>query len=184
MNSTTTTNTGPRTTPGANQAATVTATAHPYAPLQGHAKDSRLTSTAPSTSGPSVPADEMGFVARPSSEGDDQQAQSQSEPNSSSPRRRSRTGSAVPPSNRFTITNMTDNEIPEDVPHTNTPGPTETPSRAQVPPKQAWPTADEEKAKLYQDAKAKVERVQGGLDRTESVRVRLYGHSPLLDVSH
>ena len=79
---------------------------------------------------------------------------------------------------------MTDNEIPEDVPHTNTPGPTETPSRTQVPPQQVWPTADEEKAKLYQDAKAKVERVKGGLDRAESVRVRLHGHSRFLDVSH
>src|SRR5260221_10151709 len=183
MNSTTTT---PPTAPGVNQAATVTATTYPHAPLQGHAKDPRLTSTVPGGSGPSAPADEMGFVARPSSEGDDQQAQSQSEPNSSSPtpRRRSRTGSAVPASNRFTITNMTDNEIPEDVPHTNTPGPTETPSRTQVPPQQVWPTADEEKAKLYQDAKAKVERVQGGLDRAESVRVRLHGHSRFLDVSH
>lgn len=183
MNSMTTTSTLPRTAPGVNQAATVTATSYPYAPLQGHVKDSRLTNTVPNSSGPSAPADEMGFIARPSSEGDDQQAQSQSEPNSSSPRRRSRAGSAVPATNRFTITNMTDNEIPEDVPHTNTPGPTETSSRSQAPQQQKWASAEEEKAKLYQEAKAKVERVQGGLDRAESVRVRLHGHSRFLDVS-
>lgn len=115
----------------------------------------------------------MGFIARPSSEGEDQQAQSQSEPNGSSHRRRSRTGSTVPASNRFTVTNMTDNEIPEDVPHTNTPGLTETPSQTQAPQQRAWPSAEEEKAILYQDAKARVERVQGGLDRAESVQVRL-----------
>jgi hypothetical protein len=177
MNSMTTTGTHPRTAPGVSRAATVTATGYPSTPLQNHLKDSRLTSTMPITTSPSAPPDEMGFIERPSSEGDDQQAQSQSEPNSSSHRRRSRTGGAVPASNRFTITNMTDNEIPEDVPHTNTPGLTETPSQIQAPPQRAWLTAEEEKAKLYQEAKARVERVQGGLDRAESVRVRLHSHS-------
>jgi hypothetical protein len=172
----TTTGTHPRTDQGASQAATVTATGYPYAPLQNHVKDSRLTSTMPSSTSPLAPPDEIGFIARPSSEGDDQQAHSQSEPNSSSHRRRSRTGSAVPASNRFTVTNMTDNEIPEDVPHTNTPGASEAPSQTQTLQQRAWLTAEEEKAKLYQEAKAKVERVQGGLDRAESVRVRLYSH--------
>jgi hypothetical protein len=169
----TTTSTHPRTAPGASQAATVTATGYPYTSSQNHVKDSRLTSTMPGSTSPPAPPDEMGFLARPSSEGEDQQAQSQSEPNSSSHRRRSRTGSTVPASNRFTVTNMTDNEIPEDVPHTNTPGLTETPSQTRASQQRAWPTAEEEKAILYQDAKARVERVQGGLDRAESVRVRL-----------
>ena len=177
MNSITTTGTRPLTAPAVSQAATVAAGGYPYAPLQDPVKDPRLTSTVPSSRGPSVPPDEMGIIARPSSEGDDPQTQSQSEPTSSTPRRRSRTGSAVPASNRFTITNMTDNEIPEDVPHTNTPGLTETPSQTQAPKRKAWPTAEEEKAKLYQEAKARVDRVQGGLDRAESVRVRVHSRS-------
>lgn len=138
--------------------------------------NSRLTSTVPNSTGAPAHPDEMGFIARSASDGDEPQAQPPSEPNSSPPRRRSRTGSAVPQSNRFTVTNMTDNEIPEDVPHINTPGPTEIPSQTETSQQKAWPTAEEEKARLYQEAKAKVDRVQGGLDRAESVRVRLYSH--------
>jgi len=129
-----------------------------------------------STSAP-VPTDEMGFITRPSSEGDESQVQPHSEPNSSAARRRSRTGSAFPQSNRLTVINPTDNEIPEDGPQTNTPGLTETPPQTQAPQQKAWLTAEEEKARLYQEAKARVERVQGGLDPAESVRVRLYSFS-------
>jgi hypothetical protein len=82
----------------------------------------------------------------------------------------------LPQSNRLTVVNPTDNEIPEDGPHTNTPGLTETPSQSQAPQQKTWPTAEEEKARLYQEAIAKVDRVQGGLDRAESVRVRLHSH--------
>ena len=162
------------TAPGTNQAATVTATSYPFAPVQGRAIDSRLTNTVPN--GTSAPAftDEMGVITRPSSEGDESQAQPHSEHNSTSARRRSRTGSALPQSNRLTVINPTDNEIPEDGPQTNTPGLIETPSQTQAPRQKVWPTAEEEKARLYQEAIARVERVQGGLDRAESVRVRLY----------
>ena len=159
-----------------NQAATVTAISHPFAPVHDRINDSRVTNTVPSSTGAPVPLDEMGFITRPSSEGDGSQAHPHSEPNSSSARRRSRTGSAIPQSNRLTVVNPTDNEIPEDGPQTNTPGPTETPSQTQIPRQKVWPSAEEEKARLYQEAKERVERVQGGLDRAESVRVRL--HSP------
>jgi hypothetical protein len=170
----------PRTGPATNQAATVTATSYPFAPLHGRINDSRVTNTVPNNTGAPAPMDEMGFITRPSSEGDESQAHPHSEPNSSSARRRSRTGSAIPQSNRLTVVNPTDNEIPEDGPQTNPPGPTETPSQTQVPRQKVWPTAEEEKARLYQVAKEKVERVQGGLDRAESVRVRLYSLSCFL----
>lgn len=165
-----------RTTSSPGQTATVTATGYPYTPLHGQTRDPRLTNTVPNRMGAPLPADEMGAIARPSSDGDGQ-PQAESNGSSPTPRRRSRGGSAMPQSNRFTVTNITDNEISEDGPHTNTPGPTETASQPQSqshsPHQNAWPTAEEEKARLYQEAKAKVERVQGGLDRTESVRVRL-----------
>jgi hypothetical protein len=176
MNSVTNTGTRPRTAPDASQAATVTATSYPYSPTHGHVKDPRLTNTVPNSAGAPTPSDEIGFIPRPNSDGDEPQAQQQTESNSSSARRRSRTGSAVLQSNRFTVANMTDNEIPEDGPHTNTPGPTEIPSLAPAQQPKVWPTAEEEKARLYQEAKARVERVQGGLDRAESVRVRLDSH--------
>lgn len=162
--------------PGPSQAATVTATSYPFAPTHGRVIDSRLTNSVPNSASAPAPIDEMGFITRPSSEGDESQAQPHSEPNSTSARRRSRTGSALPQSNRLTVINPTDNEIPEDGPQTNTPGLTETPSQTQSPRQRAWLTAEEEKARLYQEAIAKVERVQGGLDRAESVRVRL--HNP------
>jgi len=182
MNSVTNTGTRPQTAPDAGQAATVTAASYPYSPTHGHVKDPRLTNTVPNSTGVSAPPDEMGFIARPNPDGDEPQAQPQTESNSSSARRRSRTGSTVPQSNRFTVANMTDNEIPEDGPHTNTPGPTEIPSPAPAQQPKAWLTAEEEKARLYQEAKARVERVQGGLDRAGSVRVRLDSHNLSLDV--
>lgn len=138
--------------------------------------DSRQTNSVPNSASAPAPADEMGFITRPSSEGDESQAQPHSEP-STSARRRSRTGSALPQSNRLTVVNPTDNEIPEDGPQVNTPCLTETPSQAPAPRQRAWLTAEEEKAKLYQEAIARVERVQGGLDRAESVRVRLHNPS-------
>jgi hypothetical protein len=169
----------PRTAPGTTQAATVTATSYPFTPVHGRINDPRLTSTVPNSTGAPAPTDEMGFITRPSSEGDESQAQPQSEPNSSSGRRRSRAGSALPQSNRLTVINPTDNEIPEDGPQTNTPGLTETLSQTRAPQQKAWLTAEEEKARLYQEAKARVERVQGGVDRAESVRVRLHSPSQL-----
>lgn len=164
------------TAPGISPAATVTATSYPFAPVHGRVIDSRLTNSVPNNASGPAPPDEMGFITRPSSEGDESQAPPHSEP-STSARRRSRTGSAMPQANRLTVINPTDNEIPEDGPQTNTPGPTETPSQIQAPRQKAWPTAEEEKARLYRDAIAKVERVQGGLDRAESVRVRLHNPS-------
>jgi hypothetical protein len=149
---------------------------HPFAAAHGNVKDSRLTNTMPNGVGAPVASDEMGFIARPSSEGDERQPQQHFEDNGPPPRRRSRTGSAVPASNRFTITNMTDNEFPEDSPHINAPGSTSAP-RSQSPRPNQWLTAEEEKAKLYQEAKARVERVQGGVDRSESARVRLLSYS-------
>jgi hypothetical protein len=165
----------PRTTPNPGQAATVTSTGFPYTSKLNQTRDSRLTKTVPNRIGALSPADEMGTITRPSSDGDEPQSQPQAELNevTPAPRRRSRGGSSVPQSNRFTITNITDNEISEDSPHTNTPGPTATTSQSQPPRQTIWPTAEEEKARLYQEAKAKVERVQGDLDRAEAVRVRL-----------
>jgi hypothetical protein len=68
---------------------------------------------------------------------------------------------------------MTDNEFSDDSPHINTPGLSETASRPQPTQQKSWLTAEEEKARLYQEAKARVERVQGGLDCAESIGVRL-----------
>jgi hypothetical protein len=168
-----------RTAPDTSQAATVTATSYPFAPVHSRVIDSRLTNSVPNSASAPAPIDEMGFITRPSSEGDESQAQPHSEPNGTSARRRSRAGSALPQSNRLTVINPTDYEIPEDGPQTNTPGHTltETPSQTQAPRQRAWPTAEEEKARLYQEAIARVERVQGGLDRAESVRVRLHDPS-------
>jgi hypothetical protein len=166
----------PRTTPSPGQAATVTATGYPYASLHAQTRDQRSTNTVPNRIGAIPPADELGTITRPSSDGDEPQGQPQAELNGDSPtpRRRSRGSGAVPQSNRFTITNMTDNEISDDSPHINTPGPTsETASQPQPPQQKTWLTAEEEKARLYQEAIAKVERVQGGLDRAESIRVCL-----------
>ena len=164
------------TAPGPSQA-TVTAPSYPFAPVHSRVIDSRLTNSVPNGASAPVPTDEMGFITRPSSEGDESLAQPHSEPNSTSARRRSRTGSALPQSNRLTVINPTDNEIPEDSPQTNAPGLTATPSLTQAPRQKVWPTAEEEKARLYREAIAKVERVQGGLDRVESVRVRLHNSS-------
>jgi hypothetical protein len=166
----------PLTAPGTGQAATVTGTSYPFAPAHGRAIDPRLINSVPNGTGAPPPTDEMGFITRPSSEGDESLAQPQSEP-STSARRRSRTGSAMPQSNRLTVINPTDNEIPEDGPQPNTSNLTETPSQTQAPRQKAWPTAEEEKARLYRDAIARVERVQGGLDRAESVRVRFHNPS-------
>jgi hypothetical protein len=174
MNTVTPASVRPHTTPSPGRATTVSATGYPYAPLHGQAIDPRLTKTMPNRMGAHPPADEIGTIKRPSSDGDEPQGQPRSELTGASPppRRRSRGGSAVPQSNRFTITNMTDNEFSDDSPHINTPGLTETTSQPQ-PTQESWPTAEEEKARLYQEAKAKVERVQGGLDRAESIGVRL-----------
>ncbi|KAI0056427.1 hypothetical protein BV25DRAFT_1909846 [Artomyces pyxidatus] len=79
--------------------------------------------------------------------------------------------------NRFTIVNQADDEIPEDEDH----APASTSQRpAPEPPRNAtaWPTAEEEKARLYQQAKAEVERVQGGLDRMSSLRSTATAASP------
>jgi hypothetical protein len=149
----------PRIGPATSQAATVTATSYPFAPVHGRIIDSRLTNSVPNSTGAPAATDEIGFITRPSSEGDESQVQPHSEPNSSSARRRSRTGSALPQSNRLTVVNPTDNEIPEDGPQTNTPGLMETPSQSQAPRQKTWPTAEEEKARLYQEAKARVARV-------------------------
>jgi hypothetical protein len=174
MNAVMPTSVRPRTTPSPGQATTVSATGYPYAPLHGQGRDPRLANTMPNRIGAQPPADEMGTIKRPSSDSDEPQGQPRSELTGASPppRRRSRGASSVPQSNRFTITNMTDNEFSDDSPHINTPGLTETTSRPQ-PTQKSWLTAEEEKAKLYQEAKAKVERVQGGLDRAESIGVRL-----------
>ncbi|KAI9445885.1 hypothetical protein H4582DRAFT_514287 [Lactarius indigo] len=171
MNTVTSVNPRPsRVAPTTGQPATVTGTTHPFAAVQANVKDSHLVNTMPNGVGALVASDEIGFVTRPSSDGDERQPQPQAEANSSiPPRRRSRTGSAIPQSNRFTITNMTDNEFPEDSPHINAPGSTSTP-QTQSPSKNQWLTAEEEKARLYQEAKARVERVQGGLDRSGSVQ--------------
>jgi hypothetical protein len=160
------------TSPATSQTATVTAPSYPFTPVHGRVIDSRLTNSMPNSASAPAPTDEMGFITRPSSEGDESQAQPHSEPNSTSARRRSRTPSALPQSNRLTVINPTDNEIPEDGPQTNTPSHTESSSQIQAPRQKAWPTAEEEKARLYREATARVERVQGGLDRAESVRVR------------
>lgn len=169
INTVTPANPRPRTAPTTGQPPTVTGTGHPFAPVQSNVKDSRLINTMPNGVGAPVASDEMGFVARPSSEGDERQPQPQAEANGPPPRRRSRTGSAVPQSNRFTITNMTDNEFPEDSPHINVPGSTSAP-QTQSSRQNQWLTAEEEKARLYKEAKARVERVQGGLGRSESVQ--------------
>lgn len=166
----------PRPRLATSQPATIAGTTHPFASVHGNVKDSRLANTIPNGVGAPVALDELGFIARPSSEGDERQPQPQAEGSGSPPRRRSRTGSALPASNRFTITNMTDNEFSEDSPHTNAPGSTSAP-HTQPPRPNQWLTAEEEKAKLYQEAKARVERVQGGLDRSESVRVCLLSYS-------
>ena len=168
INTVTPANPRPRVAPNAGPPATITGPVHPFA-VPGNVKDTRLINTMPNGVGAPAAPDEMGFIARPSSEADERP---QAEANGTPPRRRSRTGT-VPASNRFTITNMTDNEFSDDTPHTNEPGSAPPIPRTQSPPRQnPWPTAEEEKAKLYQEAKAKVERVQG-LDRSESVRVRV-----------
>ena len=168
INTVTPANPRPRVAPTTGLPATITGTTHPFASVA--VKDSRLANTMPNSVGAPVASDELGFIARASLDGDERPPQT--EGNGSPPRRRSRTGSALPPSNRFTITNMTDNEFPEDSPHVNSPGSTSAP-QTQAPRQNQWLTAEEEKARLYQEAKAKVERVQGGLDRAESVRVCL-----------
>ena len=42
-----------------------------------------------------------------------------------------------------------------------TPSPKAAPVAVQTPPKKVWPSAEDEKAKLYSQARAQVERVQG-----------------------
>ncbi|KAI0261407.1 hypothetical protein BC834DRAFT_479510 [Gloeopeniophorella convolvens] len=173
----------PRTAPGPNaQSATIAGTNYPYpSPMHGNSvSGSRMANTMPGNIGASAPSDEMGFVARPSSEGDEPQAQSQIETSSTSPRRRSRAGSGVPQTNRFTVTNMGDNDIPEERSHTNSPASLsaqaqsqsqlQSPPQPQPPRQGTWLTAEEEKARLYQQAKERVDRVQGGLDRGPSLR--------------
>lgn len=150
--------------------ATISGATPPLAAVHSNVKDSRLVNTMPNGAGAPIASDEMGVIARLSSEVDEGQPQPLTEANGPPPRRRSRTGTAVPPSHRFTVTNMTDNEFPDDSPHINAPGSTSVP-RSQSPRQNQWPTAEEEKARLYQEAKEKVDRVQGGLDRSESVRV-------------
>lgn len=167
INTVTPANPRPRTAPTTGQTAAITGAVHPFASPHGNVNDTRLINTMPNGVGAPIASDEMGFIARPSSEGDERP---QPEANGTPPRRRSRTGT-VPASNRFTITNMTDNEFPDDGPHVNAPGSTPPIPRTQSPARQnQWLTAEEEKARLYQEAKEKVERVQGGLDRSESVR--------------
>ncbi len=174
MNTVTPVNPRPRVAP-TSLPATVTAIAHPFASVRNTVNDSRVTNSMPNSA--PVTSDELGFLARPSSEGDERQ---QTDTSSTGPRRRSRTASAVPASNRFTITNMTDNEIPEDSSHVNAPGSASTPPplpQTQSSRQNRWLSAEEEKAKLYREAKERVEHVQGGLDRSESVQVCLLSYS-------
>ncbi|TFY78508.1 hypothetical protein EWM64_g5506 [Hericium alpestre] len=76
--------------------------------------------------------------------------------------------------NRFTIVNALDDEIPEedDAPgspeHPVSALPVTTPSPKQPAARSAWLSAEEEKARLYQQAKAEVERTQNRIDRTPS----------------
>jgi hypothetical protein len=114
----------------------LTGATHPLASVHGNV-NSRLINTMPNGVGAPIAADELGFIARLSSEGDEGQPQPLAEANGPPPRRRSRTGTAVPPSNRFTITNMTDNEFPDDSPHINVPGSTPIP-RSQSPRQNQW----------------------------------------------
>ena len=103
--------------------------------------------------------------------------------------------------NRFTIVNAGEDEIPEDEGvaarlHRSAPsqsisprqptssfsavaGPAQVSQTPTASSRPAWPSAEEEKARLYQQAKADVERVQGGLQRTLSSKVRV-AHSRIL----
>ncbi|KAL1731211.1 hypothetical protein EV714DRAFT_249192 [Schizophyllum commune] len=72
--------------------------------------------------------------------------------------------------NRFTIMNALPSEIPTPEPEpepplppvpVRTPSPKAAPVAVQTPPKKVWPSAEDEKAKLYSQARAQVERVQG-----------------------
>ncbi|KAI0043385.1 hypothetical protein FA95DRAFT_1563354 [Auriscalpium vulgare] len=157
----------------------------------------RQSSTLPNMNGhtPNVPSistsDELGYISRPNvspnlqprpnTAGTEPRGRSEAEVSAiaagvgnntvGTGRRSSR--SAVGQPNRFTIVNAVDDEIPEDEEapagasasqQWSRPAPTTPPSRT------AWPTAEEEKARLYQQAKAEVDRVQGGLDRMSSIR--------------
>ncbi|KAJ6546448.1 hypothetical protein DFH09DRAFT_643262 [Mycena vulgaris] len=70
--------------------------------------------------------------------------------------------------NRFTITNA---EIPEDPTALRRPSETVT-SGGVIPRTKAWPTAEEEKQRLYEEARAKVERTQGIAARASPPPVR------------
>ncbi|KAF8261262.1 hypothetical protein EI94DRAFT_1746344, partial [Lactarius quietus] len=154
INTVTPVNPRPRVVP--IQPATIPGSNHPFAPAQSNVKDSRLINTLPNGAGAPIVADEMGFVTRPSSEPDERPPQPQAEPVVLRP------GGAL--ARVAPYPHQTD-----DSPHINAPGSTSI-ARSQSPKQNQWPTAEEEKARLYQEAKAKVDLVQGGLDRSESVR--------------
>ncbi|KAL1743424.1 hypothetical protein HDZ31DRAFT_65031 [Schizophyllum fasciatum] len=141
--------------------------------------------TAPSTAG-RVRADEFGYAssaakaatygggsgARPpttsrpgSANGPTTSSPAPPVPSSGRRPQSARSGSGA--GNRFTIMNALPSEIPTPEPEPEpplppAPAPARTPSpAAQTPPRKAWPSAEDEKAKLYSQARAQVERVQG-----------------------
>ena len=80
-----------------------------------------------------------------------------------------RRSSAAGGTNRFTIVNAQEGEIPEE----DHPQPSRAAERSRPASPPQWPTAEDEKTKLYQQAKADVARVQGHqpVEREPSVRV-------------
>lgn len=71
--------------------------------------------------------------------------------------------------NRFTITNA---EIPEDPASQRRPSETAAPTKNAATRNKAWPTAEDEKARLYEEARDKVARTQGIAARGASPPVR------------
>ncbi|KAJ7273483.1 hypothetical protein B0H12DRAFT_494380 [Mycena haematopus] len=61
--------------------------------------------------------------------------------------------------NRFTITNAPADMIPEDPPSQRAPATTA--PKSTTPRNKAWPTAEDEKARLYEEARRNVEKTQG-----------------------
>lgn len=79
--------------------------------------------------------------------------------------------------NRFTITNAPADMIPEDPPAQRAPA---TAPKGTAPRNKAWPTAEDEKARLYEEARRNVEKTQGLAARGASPPVRDYLSSTLL----
>ncbi|KAJ7135025.1 hypothetical protein C8R43DRAFT_1204471 [Mycena crocata] len=71
--------------------------------------------------------------------------------------------------NRFTITNA---EIPEESAPRRRPSETVAPVATAAARNRAWPTAEEEKQRLYEEARAKVERTQGIATRASPPPIR------------